>query len=252
MPPCRSVLILRPSAAALSTEREVRLRGLRPVLLSLSHIEKLSPAWEKIWENLAYTALLATSANAFAALPQAKALRDFIRALPLYCVGGKTAAAAKTAGFANIRFCADTAEDLCRFLRKEQQSKTPLPHKAKHEKAAAPLWLYLAGKPRRKVLEEFFQAEHIPCHSIEIYETAARVPTKEDLKILPPHLEYILLYSVGMASYIAHLQKHISAATQILCLSPRIKAAVPPHLQPQARSAAVPTEAALLALLPSN
>jgi len=227
-----SVLIIRPLAVALPVAEKLRRRGFAPFILPLSRIE-IRP-WQ--WPQLSYAALLAGSANAFLAMPPVPAA---FMTVPVYCVGSKTARAARAKGFANIAYSAENAEDLCRFL---QQAGRPA--------AKSGQWLYLAGQPRRPVIEDFLVTEHIAHHIICTYDTIGQSPTKAELAALPPKLDYVLLYSALNAAHLPLLQSHITPETKILCLSPRIAAALPAAGRRQAFIAPRPTQAALLALLP--
>ncbi|WP_150212702.1 uroporphyrinogen-III synthase [Candidatus Tokpelaia sp.] len=227
-----SVLIIRPPTVALPVAERLRRRGFAPFILPLSRIE--TRPWQ--WPQSSCAALLAGSANAFLVMPPVPAA---FMTVPVYCVGSKTAQAARAKGFANIAYSAENAEDLCRFL---QQAGRPAVKSGQ--------WLYLAGQKHRPVIEDFLAAEHIAYHIICTYDTIGQSPTKAELAALPPKLDYVLLYSALNAAHLPVLKSHIAAETKILCLSPRIAAALPPPCRQQAFIAQRPTEAALLALLP--
>lgn len=89
----RPLLILRPLAGALQTERRANDLGLETVVDPLFTVESLAwtgPAAED------YDALLLTSANA---VKYGGAQLDHYRSLPVLAVGEKTATAAKNAGW---------------------------------------------------------------------------------------------------------------------------------------------------------
>jgi len=228
-----SVLVIRPPAAAAPVAAKLRRRGFAPFILPLSRIA--ARPWQ--WPPRPCAAIIAASANAFLAMPP---LPAGMAALPVYCVGGKTAQAARAKGLANIAYQAENAEALCRFLQ-QKPDKSALP---------AGLLLYLAGQPRRPVIEDFLAAAPVTFQLVTSYEHIRQKPTAAEQAALPPKIAYILLYSALNAADLSLLQAHISSETEILCLSPRIAAALPVAWQPQARLAKRPTEAALLALLP--
>ncbi|HEX8669403.1 MAG TPA: uroporphyrinogen-III synthase [Allosphingosinicella sp.] len=91
------MLILRPEPGASETAARSRAMGLSPVVAPLFEIRPLP------WQPPAaggFDALLLTSANA--ARHGGPALQSYVQ-LPCYCVGEATAAAARGAGFADVR-----------------------------------------------------------------------------------------------------------------------------------------------------
>jgi len=205
----------------------LRERGFIPYILPLSRIEALPFSLP----DTPFTALLATSANAFI---YAGSLPEKLKTLPLYCVGGKTAAAAKARGFSECVCIAANSDALIARLKSAPRG----------------YWLYLTGRPRRAAIENYFRAANIACHTAEVYETQSLIPAAADLSNLPNPVAYILLYSAQNAANLPCLSEHISTETRLLCLSPRIAAAVPPQWRNQARITAEPTERDLFQLLP--
>lgn len=88
------LLILRPQPGAEETAARARALGLEPVLAPLFKIERVAgpPV-----EPERYDAILLTSANGARFAPPGAA------ALPCFAVGERTAAAARAAGFADVR-----------------------------------------------------------------------------------------------------------------------------------------------------
>lgn len=234
-----SVLVPRPqSAQAQNTARALRRLGFAPFILPLSQIEPL-PFQLPAADAPQFSAVLATSANAFSPAA-AEALPAALKTLPLYCVGGETAKAAMAQGFAAPRLTAENAAALIKALQAEIKPKEQLPR-----------LLYLAGKPRRPQIEDFLSAAQLPFHTAELYASRPLSLSAADKANLPKPLGFILLYSSQTAAALPALSAHIGAQTQILCLSARISAAVPPQWRRQTRIAAAPNQAALLALLPA-
>jgi uroporphyrinogen-III synthase len=88
------LLILRPEPGASETAERARAIGLEPVVAPLFTIEKVAgPAVEAA----RYDAVLLTSANGARHAPPG------LEALPCFAVGESTAAAARAAGFAEVR-----------------------------------------------------------------------------------------------------------------------------------------------------
>lgn len=232
-PAAPTVIIARPQSAALpQTAAKLRRRGFAPFILAAGQIE--AAAWQWPQENCA--ALLAASANAFLALPP---VPPEAKSLPVFCVGFKTARAARQNSFGNIAYIGENAEDLCRFLQKSMPLSAA---------AGGKIWLYLAGAPRRPILEDFLAAAKLPYKLIQTYARKPRNPAA-DLPFLPQPADYILLYSAQSAADSVILAAAIGTETKILCLSKRIADFLPPNWQKQAVIAGKPTEAALLALL---
>ncbi|HEX5181854.1 MAG TPA: uroporphyrinogen-III synthase [Allosphingosinicella sp.] len=93
----RPLLILRPQPGAEETAARARALGLDPVVAPLFATRPL--AWDPP-DPAGFDAVLLTSANA--AREAGPALSHF-RALPCWAVGAATAAAARAAGFADVR-----------------------------------------------------------------------------------------------------------------------------------------------------
>jgi len=142
------VIVTRARGDAARTAAALRARGhealLSPVLEIVATGAEIEPRETQ--------ALIATSAHAFAFLPQADAAR--LSPLPLFVVGARTGKAATDAGLAPPRLIAASALELA------QQIATALP-------APAHL-LYLAGHDRKPDLEAALQAQG---HVIDVAET---------------------------------------------------------------------------------
>jgi uroporphyrinogen-III synthase len=93
----RPLLILRPEPGASETAARARALGLDPVVAPLFTVRPL--AWQAP-DRAGFDAVLLTSANA--ARHAGPALAPFL-ALPCWTVGEATAAAAREAGFADVR-----------------------------------------------------------------------------------------------------------------------------------------------------
>jgi len=222
-----SVLIIRPYVAAQQTAALVAARGFMPFVIPLSVALPLSA----LFPDKNYDALIATSENAFLQrLPQNAA---YLAALPLYCVGYRTARAARRNGFDIIATVAKNVDALC----------TVLDGKIKQH------FLYLAGKQRRPVLEKHLQNAGVAVDVIEVYETELLEPSPQQCAALPEVIDNILLYSAGSMQLLSSFESVISSNTRILCLSLRIAKVLPAGLAGNIQAVAEPTEEALLSLL---
>jgi len=224
-----TVLITRPSLQATYTAAKVTKLGATPIIMPLSEIIPLaftlpSPA--------TFDAVLATSAHAFTTLTQDKN-RASLCALPLFCVGQQTAHAAHAAGFNTIVTIAHDAENLGSVMK----------HNRIHH------LLYLAGRHRRQILEQVLKTQG---KSITICETYDQHPLIPDIKLhgkLLTSVHYALFYSAFAARQAHHLMPLFEHKTKILCLSPRIAAALPQNNATHCLIPTKPNETALMALL---
>lgn len=124
------ILVTRAQPQAEETARMITALGLTPILAPLRKVVSLeSPPPARP------DTLVATSANAFsgASIPS-----DWL-ALPLYCVGTRSAEAAREAGFLNVMPGPGTAEDIVEAVIAAHPPGSQL--------------VYLAGEPRREAIE---------------------------------------------------------------------------------------------------
>lgn len=222
-----SVLIIRPYAAAQRTAALVAAKGFTPFVVPLSAALPLAA----VFPDKQYDAVIATSENAFLRPLPHNAAR--LAALPLYCVGRRTARAARRKGFNTIAAIAKNADELCAVLGIRKKLH----------------FLYLAGKQRRPVLEKHLQQAGMDVDVVEVYETRLLKPTRQQRAALPQVIDNILLYSARSIQMLSLLENVIAADTKILCLSPRIAAALPAGLAGDIQIAAEPTEKSLFSLL---
>jgi uroporphyrinogen-III synthase len=100
------VLIVRPAPGNAATADAVAAMGLDPVVVPLFEVSPV--AWE-VPEPAAFDAVVMTSANA--ARLGGAGLARFAH-LPVFAVGGATGAAAREAGFCDVRIGSGDATDL--------------------------------------------------------------------------------------------------------------------------------------------
>ncbi|MEO7025934.1 MAG: uroporphyrinogen-III synthase [Caulobacteraceae bacterium] len=189
--------------------------------------------------DLAGAAALAfTSANAVAAFRA----RSPERGLPVFAVGGATAAAARTAGFEDIGEADGDVATLARRIADDPRRPSSILHLAAREPAGD-----LVGELR---------ALGVKADGLAVYETLVRSPMAATRAALTD-LAAILLHSPKAASVVAAaVGDGPLGRTRILCLSPAIGrtfvAALPPRSPVAAyipEAAALPNETALLSLL---
>ncbi len=146
------VLVLRPDDGARRTIARLN---------ELGHEAISSPVLETAATNEAapagpFDGLVATSAQAFRQM-EAPALQPFMQ-IPLFCVGARTAAAAREAGFRDIRIEARDAAQLAGAIAQAPPLKR---------------LLYLAGRDRKPGLEKALQDCGVQIAPWVIYEARA-------------------------------------------------------------------------------
>ena len=145
------VLITRSSADAERTAVAVLRLGHEPVLAPVTTIRREPRARP----SGRFAAVVATSHHAFTEDDE----RHGERALPLFAVGGRTAEAARAAGFEDVRIAAGDAESLADLLR------LTLPRPAR--------LLYLAGRDRKPALAAALDAAGYRVETVEVYAAEA-------------------------------------------------------------------------------
>jgi uroporphyrinogen-III synthase len=107
-----SMLVTRPEPDASETARRLEALGIAPVIEPLLVAETLSTT---LPPARGFAALAVTSANALRALAARGALARY-RHLPLYAVGDRTAAFARTLGFTEVRSADGAFADLVALI----------------------------------------------------------------------------------------------------------------------------------------
>lgn len=123
------MLVTRPEPDASDTAARLGALGIAPVLAPLLVHETLSST---LPDPAGFAALALTSANTLRALNERGALERY-QHLPAYCVGDRTAAAAKANGFTEVQSAAGSFADLTELLA--------------HAPVTGPI-LYLAARDR--------------------------------------------------------------------------------------------------------
>lgn len=234
------VVVTRPEISAAKTAERLKRLGHDPMLLPLSRaMHHPQVAMDAV--ALPHSAIAVTSAEALRALAAIGSDLKIDRDIPLFAVGEKTAAAARSAGFGNIHTGSGDGEGLADLIASKLQSPDhPL--------------LYLAGKPRAGSLENRLEELGLPVRVAEIYEMTPVEYRPEEidawLRTRPPEL--VLLYSRENAlRFFEIFEQHAASfsETAFLCISARTAEAVPAAFRPHVRIAESPDETALFALL---
>ncbi|SKA06391.1 uroporphyrinogen-III synthase [Consotaella salsifontis] len=223
------VLILRRHEEAQRTARLVSERGHEPLILPTEEVVALpGPPPSRDVEGF-----LVTSANAVGALAAAFP-RD---GRPLLAVGKATAKKAQDAGFSHIKAGSGKAEDLAALVSTVfGQPRRPL--------------LYATGRQRTATLEQRLAASGIAHLVWEAYDMRPLHPSGNEIAaaVGGKPADFTLLLSAAQARAFAALideEPALLGPARPLCLSPRIRDALPFSL---ADAAAISPEPHLLSL----
>ena len=155
------VLVTRPQPGAGRTAARLQTAGFEPIVLPLSEIVAVAPALPVSRP----AAVAVSSANAVRQAPAA--LLSLLANAPVFAVGDETAAAARQAGFEDVRSSAGNAADLARDI---VAAVGPKPRIA-----------YLSGRVRLDALEAELAAAGFEVEVVETYDTRRRAPSPEEL-----------------------------------------------------------------------
>lgn len=266
----RRVLVTRPEPAAAATARRLAALGFEPVLLPLTQTRPLPVAVEGLLENSlkgpppltpphkgegsgdaseslsplwggGMTAVAITSANAIRHAPPG--LVAALARLPCHAVGGKTAQAARRAGFVTVHEGPGDAGGLAAAMAAEFAGQTIV---------------YLCGRVRLAGFEQGLAAAGVGVFPVETYDTIA-VEYGDDAaaaRLGGRPVDAVLLYSAksaGIVDELAHRPAlaHLFRGATFLCLSQRVASAFPTEDGERIRVSPEPDEETLLGLLPA-
>jgi uroporphyrinogen-III synthase len=223
------LLVTRPADQAEQTAQKLRALGHLPII---APVLEVAPTGAPLPQG-GFDLVLATSAQALAGVPPMAELL----ALPVACVGEKTANAARTAGF-SVLHAAPDAEALADVLQTDKIAKSAL---------------YLAGRERRDYLEKVLRAAGWRIEIVETYAAQAVQDWPEDLHAAldAGEIDGVLHYSARSAALaLALIGREPAQRLRHFCLSPAI-AAVCRDWAPDAGVFAAfhPDEEALITLL---
>lgn len=223
------VLVTRPEADAQRTIAALAARGHDGVPAPLTRIDALHPDMP----TDGVEALLATSARAFETLGDVPA---DVLALPVYCVGARTADAARARGFHVEDPPSPDVEALDARLAGLKQGR----------------FLYLAARHRKPILEQSLVAHGHRVDAVVVYAASpvASMPPQSRAALAGDRVDAVLHYSRRHAAIFWEVAETeglgAKAATLLhVCISEDVAAIVRPVAQ-QVRIAATPDEDALL------
>lgn len=231
------VLVTRPQPDAARTAARLAELGHEAIIDPLLQFEPLEirkfPAGP-------FAAIAATSANAMRAAGEMEAIEAF-RVLPLYAVGGQTAAVAREAGFENVIDCDGDAAALAAMLARQIAPPARV--------------LHLAGEARAQDLGHLLAPHGIEVDVLELYRMRPADRLGASAPLIGSGLDAVLHFSPRSATtFVALCEREglVEASRNLrhLCLSQAVADTLAP-LGARPEIAAQPNESALLALLKS-
>lgn len=230
------VVVTRPQVDAERTATALRARGHDVLIAPLLRIEPVAAAI-----GPGFAAVVITSAHA----PGAIAVHpehDVLIKLPLFAVGGRSAEAARQAGFSNVTSADGDVRDLMRLIV------------ARRAGAAGPL-LYLAGEDRAADLIGELTANGIAAEMTVVYRAAvAPFPAGLAAALKAGEIDAVLHFSRRSADNYLDGARTAGLLAQALtprhvCLSPQIAEPLAAAGAKEIAVAPHPHEAALIELL---
>lgn len=170
-------------------------------------------------------ALAFTSANAVSAFARRETRRD----LPVFAVGGATAAAARSVGFEAVRAGAGDVRALAALIDTERPAGGEV--------------LHVAGRPMAGDLAGDLRAQGVPARTAVLYETA---PAAFDP---PPAVDAVLVHSPHAARVLAERLPPSWGGVRMLAISAAAAEPLRRKGCTAVETTSSPTDAALLALL---
>jgi uroporphyrinogen-III synthase len=229
------VLVTRPQPGASRTAARLEASGFAPFVLPLTETVPLGVSLPQ--GDVA--ALIVSSANAIRHAP-AK-LFSLYSGKPVFAVGDETAAAAKAAGFADVRSSAGNAADLARDVAAGLPAGSPT--------------VYLCGRVRLDTLEAQLAGRGLDVLPVETYDTHERLPSQQELAMLDAGgpIGATLVYSAKGAASLARLVSPRAGTmfrnTAFICISPRVARELGDVASGSVMAAETPDEDAMFDLL---
>lgn len=243
------VLVTRPQAGAGRTVARLSASGFEAIALPLTQTKALPPPLtlpSKGGSNVSESpfpssgaAVAVTSANGVRHAPPQ--LMASLAHLPCYAVGGRTAEAARAAGFSTVLEGPGDATGLAAAIA-EHLARGPV--------------VYLCGKVRFPAFEQKLAAAGIDVVPLETYDTVPLAYDSEEVVSLlgGRPVDRVLLYSVSAAQALAELAARPALAqlvgnATLMCLSERVAAVFRSRGRERTHVSPEPNEDALFRLL---
>lgn len=232
------LLVTRPEPDNERTAALLRQCGHEVVLAPVLHMEAVQTnLGDGPWVALVITSI--NAARAIAGHPQFARLKK----LPVFAVGGRSADAARVAGFSNVVAADGDAHDLVRLISER------LPH------TDLPL-LYLAGEDRAADIATELATEGLVVHTVAVYRAAKATSFSPDAHagLAAGTIAGVLHFSQRSVDTYLHCARAgdllaAALAPSHFCLSQQVAAPLAAAGAKKIRIAARPNEAALLDLV---
>lgn len=245
------VLVTRPQPGADRTAARLEAMGHDTVKLPLFE-SRVTATPRDLPDATEIDGILATSARAFSMFGAAGAPLA-CRRLPVHAVGPATAEAARNAGFSTVYEGAGNARDLAARIAGDG-AETGVGAGAEIGHLMRPL--YLAGQPRRPLIEEALVAAGMQYAVVECYRMDEISYATDYMKarVLTLPIDAVLFYSANAAMRFsglmtAQMPGEMMNSARFGCMSAEVAAALPTVWRRRAFVAAHPDEASLLASL---
>lgn len=245
------VLVTRPQPGADRTAARLEAMGHDTVKLPLFE-SRVTATPGDLPDATEIDGILATSARAFSMFGSAGVPHAY-RRLPVYAVGPATAEAARNAGFSKVYEGAGSARDLAARVTGDG-IETGVVAGAEIGRLMRPL--YLAGQPRRAVIEEALDAARMRHTVLECYrmDEISYATDYFKTRVLTLPIDAVLFYSANAAMRFsglmtAQMPGEAMDSARFGCMSAEVAAALPIAWRRRAFVAAHPDEASLLASL---
>jgi uroporphyrinogen-III synthase len=235
------LLVTRPKPDAERTASALRAQGHTVTIAPLLHIEPLADA------DLGagpWAAVLVTSANAARAIAEHKRFAE-LRALPVLAVGDRSAQAMRAVGFSDVSSAEGAASDLTRVAAERLKHGDPL--------------LYLAGADRSNDIAGDLSTQNFLVRTAVVYRAVqADALPRVAVDALTGGVGGVLHFSRRSAEAYVNAARAADLAESAIrgpihfCLSGRIAEPLTQAGAVDIRIAREPTEAALIALIPTN
>lgn len=233
MTPPPKIWVTRPQPDAVESAAKLTALGFDPIIAPLLDMRVLPP---NLPAASGFAAIALTSTNAIRALQELETLTNYMQ-LPAYCVGARTAHAAKQAGFTQV-FSADGAlQDLAQLIA-QQHSKGPVFYpSAQH--VQGDLAAALAPADRLVISANVYEMQPV-----------THLPPQIAAEIAAGNISAVSLYSRRTAETYCTLTSGIaqSHAITALCLSENVAQPLLEHHFARIGLADYPSEEAMMAL----
>ena len=248
------VLVTRPQPGAARTAARLSRSGHEAVLMPLFEAT-VTASMDDLPAVTDISGLIATSARAFGMFKGTDVAAAGLADVRVHAVGAATAQAARDAGFEQVHEAGGTAEALVQDLLADQAGSLTSPRGADWPGQRAKL-VYLAGVPRRPLIETVMSAPDTGLMVVECYKMSEISYSTDILNsdILSPAPDVILLYSAKAAQRFRVLAETKNVLkplefSRFLCLSASIAAELPQKWQCRVSVAGRPDEDSLFASL---